>query len=92
MPLIPGISRHLTKVSVFAPNTIPPRKQKNSYGKIGNKSLREAIRFLNAVPWASEKISGEPRPDAVGLYRLGYLIYVDLDSNERNLVDCPTKP
>jgi hypothetical protein len=37
--------------------------------KLGKIPEREAIRFLNAVPWASEKISGEPRPDAVGVYR-----------------------
>jgi hypothetical protein len=47
---------------------------------------------LNAVSWASEKISGEPRPDALGIIAIGCLLYVDFNPNERNFVDCTGKP
>lgn len=64
-----GCDGLLSNVNCFwSTKSSADRDQKNCSEKIGNTPELEAIRVLNAVPWASRKY-GEPRPEALGMYR-----------------------
>jgi hypothetical protein len=79
--------------TAFGQQRVPPIEiRKNVLKKIGNTPEQEAIRVLNAVPWASKKTRRTQARSSRDVSPIGYFLYVDFNPNERNFVDGPGKP